>query len=235
MNTRWHLRQLRRRETPEFELDRSVALWGRDAPAGEGGASTAVAAARPATPVFSLTESQLDSLPEVMSLPSAGTRIGDIEIAFGQEYLVLQDITTLFLIRDNLGKRPIYFAWSTGGYADQTFGLTSYLVSQGLVRRLEPRQVVESDSVRLVPGLGYLDVPRTRRLLWEVYHWRSAARERPRGWVDAPSSSILTLYQIVYSAGADALRRVGLPGEAARADSIADAVQANIGRDQQSP
>jgi hypothetical protein len=37
MNTRWHLRQLRRRETPEYDMNKSVALWGHDSSVGRGG------------------------------------------------------------------------------------------------------------------------------------------------------------------------------------------------------
>ena len=84
-------------------------------------------------------------------------------MVFGQEYLLLQDLATIFLIRDNAGKRPVFFSWSDGGYPDQTLGLSAYLVSQGLVRKLMPRPVEPTDSIVLSQGLGYLDLPRTRR------------------------------------------------------------------------
>jgi hypothetical protein len=90
------------------------------------------------------------------------------------------------------------------------------------------RPVEPNDSIVLSNGLGYVDLPRTRSLLWNAYHWQSAARERPRGWVDPPSSSILQLYSIVYGGAADVLRKTGDSVTAARADSIARAVSANI-------
>jgi hypothetical protein len=77
----------------------------------------------------------------------------------------------------------------------------------------------------LSAGLGYIDLPRTRRLLFEVYHWQAAARDRPFGWVDAPSSSILSLYSIVYAGTADALRQKGDTAAAIHGDSVAKAVQ----------
>jgi transmembrane protein TMEM260 (protein O-mannosyltransferase) len=214
MNTRWHLRQLRRRETPDFDPSRAAALWRtRTWP-------------KPVGPVLGLSLHELDSLPEAMRVPEkGGIQIDSVAIAFGQDYLLLQDLATIFLIKENLGKRPIYFSLSDGGYPDQTLGLSAYLVGQGMVRKLMPKPVAANDSIALSTGLGYVDLPRTKELLWKVYHWQAAARDRPRGWVDMPSSSILSLYAIVYAGTADALRQKGDSVTAARADSVARAVQ----------
>ena len=108
-----------------------------------------------------------------------------------------------------MGKRPIYFSWSDGGYPDQTLGLTPYLVSQGFVRKLMPTPVKPTGTIVLSQGLGYLDVPRTRALLRDVYHWKTATRERPYGWVDPPSGSILQLYAVVYGGAARSVRGPG--------------------------
>ncbi len=227
MNTRWHLRQLRRRKTPTFDPARAAALW-RTPPAANGDSARGPVAAwpKPPDPVLGLSLNELDSLPEAMRVPEkGGIQIDSVTVAFGQDYLLLQDLATIFLIKQNLGKRPIYFSLSDGGYPDQTLGLSAYLVGQGMVRKLLPKPVVASDSIVLSSGLGYVDLPRTRRLLWEVYHWRAAARDRPFGWVDAPSSSILSLYAIVYAGTADAMRQKGDTALAARADSVARAVQ----------
>jgi hypothetical protein len=122
----------------------------------------------------------------------------------------------------------VYFSWSDGGYPDQTLGLSPYLVSQGFVRKLMSKPVVPNDSIVLNPSLGYLDLPRTEKLLWDVYHWKSAARERPRGWVDQPSGSILQLYAVVYGGASKAFASAGQSAEAARADSVANAVVRNL-------
>ena len=245
MNTRWHLRQLRRRETPEFEPQKSIALWrprpaepgillsdsarSRDSAAVVASATSPSRWVRPTTPVFSLDIAQLDSLPEVMEVPTnGGIMVDSLAIRFGSQYLMLQDIATTFLIRDNLGRRPIFFAWSDGPYADQTLGLSEYLVSQGLVRKLVPRAPVVGDSIVLSRALGYVDVPRTEALMWNAYHWQSAAKQRPRGWVDPPSSSILQLYAIVYGGMAATLAERGDSAAAMRADSVAAAVRANL-------
>jgi len=217
MNTRWHLKQLHRRRTPDFDPAHAAALWRTGT------------WPKPPDPVLSLSEHEVDSLPEAMRVPEkGGLQIDSVTIAFGQDYLLLQDLATIFLIKENLGKRAIYFSLSDGGYPDQTLGLSAYLVGQGMVRKLRPRPVVPNDSIVLSAGLGYVDLPRTEQLLWSVYHWQAAARDRPRGWVDTPSSSILSLYAIVYAGTADALRRKGDSVTAARADSVARAVQREI-------
>jgi hypothetical protein len=224
MNTRWHLRQLRRRQTPAFDPAEAASLWKRsEAP---------MAWPRPKESVFSLTEAQLDSLPEAMRVPEkGGVAFDSLKIAFGQDVLLLQDLATIFLIRDNMGKRPIYFSWSDGGYPDQTLGLSEYLVSQGLVRKLMAKPVVPNKSIVLTSSLGYLDLPRTEKLLWDVYHWKSAARNRPRGWVDPPSGSILQLYAVVYGGASKAFASAGQAMQAARADSVAKQVMRNLSRE----
>jgi hypothetical protein len=240
MNTRWHLRQLLRRQTPAFNPAEAASLW-KPKPAESGVPLTdstskpseaPIAWPRPKEPVFSLTEAQLDSLPEAMRVPEQrGVTFDILTMAFGQDVLLLQDLATIFLIRDNMGKRPIFFSWSDGGYPDQTLGLSEYLVSQGFVRKLMPKPVVPTDSIVLSSSLGYLDLPRTEKLLWDVYHWKSAARNRPRGWVDGPSGSILQLYAVVYGGASKAFASAGQPKEAARADSVAKQVTRNLSRE----
>jgi hypothetical protein len=93
-----------------------------------------------------------------------------------------------------------------------------------------PKPVVPNDSIVLNPSLGYLDLPRTEKLLWDVYHWRSAARPRPRGWVDQPSGSILQLYSVVYGGASKSFATAGQKTLAARADSVSNAVTRNLER-----
>jgi hypothetical protein len=82
--------------------------------------------------------------------------------------------------------------------------------------------------VQLSPGLGYVDLPRTRGLLGTVYHWRTATRERPFGWVDAPSGSILQLYSVVYGGSARVFEQVGDTARAMQADSVARQVNREL-------
>ncbi len=212
LNTRWHLRQLRRREAAPFDTAAATAPWrGRAWP-------------RPEGPVFALSEAELDTLPEVIEVEQgAGLRLDGLALRFGQPALFLNDLGVLLLIRDNLGRRPIYFSWSTGAYPDQTWGLTSYLATEGLVRRLVPGEIVPGDSLILSEGLGYMDLPRTRALL-ERYRWREVARERRYGWVDVPSATMMNTYLIVYGTAAATFLARGDTAAALAADSVAAAI-----------
>ncbi len=217
MNTRWHLQQLRRRVTPDFDPTQAAAIW-KD-----------WKGTRPSTPVLTLSESEVDQLPEAQLLPpNSGLKFGELHIIFGRDTLLLSDLVTVFLIRDNLGKRPIYFAWSDGGYADQLLGATGYLMTEGLVRRLNPTPLKVGGPVVLNKGLGYVEMERTRRLLFETYNYPAAARARPSGWVDRPSQSILGLYSVIYGTTASSFQEAGDSALATRSDSIARAVEASL-------
>jgi hypothetical protein len=173
---------------------------------------------------------EVDSLPEAMQVPAkGGVALDSIQVRFGQDVLLRQDLATIFLIRDNMGVRPLYFSWSDGGYPDQTLGLSPYLVSQGFVRKLVPRTAQPNDSIVLSQGLGYLDLPRSTNLLWEVYHWKTATRDRPFGWVDPPSGSILQLYAVVYGGVARTFEAAKDTLHAQQADSIAREVNRELG------
>jgi hypothetical protein len=80
--------------------------------------------------------------------------------------------------------------------------------------------------------LGWIDLERTRSLLFEVYHSAGAARRRPLGWIDRPSESMLVIYGLTYLVYADLARapQANVPANpvlSARADSLAQAVFAN--------
>jgi hypothetical protein len=151
-----------------------------------------------------------------------------VVLTFGDDYLEKSDVATALLIRDNLGKRPIYFSWSDGPYPDEKLGLSAYLVTQGLVRRLNNAPVTPGDSIVLSRGFGYLDLPRTSALLWNEYRWSGAARQRPRGWVDAPSSPMLRLYRLMFTIMAETYITRGDTAAAVRSDSVAQAIDRNL-------
>ncbi len=239
MNTRWHLRQLRRRVTPPFDLNRASAVWKerwqqQDVP----GYPQGKPIVRPTTSVFeSLSLGALDSLPEispiqegqVVSFDSLVLRLGGTQYGNeGATFLDLSDLATIGLIRDNIRTRPIYFSWTTGGHPDRNLGLTAYLVSEGLVRRVNPTPVHPSRDIILSPGLGYVDMAQSDRLMWGVYHIDEAARVRPRGWVDPPSASILSIYEVIYGQMSGLYLQAGDTVKAARSAALARAVAANL-------
>lgn len=220
MNTDWHLRQINRRGTIPFDSAGAAAPYrGRSWPA-------------PTSKPFSLSDAQLDALPEVypVSRPTA-FRVDSLSFTLEPGDLLRSDLATLQLIRDNLGRRPIYFSRTTGGYPDD-LGLTPYLLTQGLARKLLPRPIRPGAGVVFDQRLGWVDVERTRALLFGVYHASSAARRRPLGWTDHPSESMLVVYALTYGVFGDLMRRAqgsSLADSllAARADSLAQATLAN--------
>ena len=83
-----------------------------------------------------------------------------------------------------------------------------------------------SDSLITVPSLGFLNLARSRALLFGEYHTATAARPRPRGWVDNPSEGILSLYGVTYqTVGTVLMARDSALGM--RALAIADSVYRN--------
>ncbi len=191
MNTFWHIRQLKRRPIEAFDSSRAIPPYaGRSWP-------------RPTEPAISWSYAQIDALPEVYPVGDRNMfRVGELQALLGAAYLARADIVTLQLIRDNLGRRPVYFSRTTGGYPD-ALGFRPYVVGHGLARKLLPDSVRGSDTVVRLSGLGWTDMVRTESLLFDVYHPESAARDRPRGWIDEPSEGILSLYALVYNGFAE--------------------------------
>jgi len=189
---------------------------------------------RPATPWmrrFYLGD-PADTLPDYVPLAQPATGyLGPITVSLdpgrlGRPYLMRSDLAVLQIIKDELGKRPIYFSTSTGNYPDQ-LGLSPYLVGEGLVRRVVPGPVGANANVRLLEGRGFVNVPRSTALLFGVYRGgETAARPRPRGWIDVPSQNSLLGYVFAYDTIAAALRESD-PTRAARAVALRDAILAN--------
>ena len=143
----------------------------------------------------------------------------------GQGYLERADVVVLGAIRDQLGKRPIYFSRTVATYADD-FGLTPWLEGDGFARALRPQPIQTSDSIQVMPGFGYINVARSKTLGFDVYHFASAARARPRGWVDRPSEGLLVTYGLIYEVLAQALQTKD-PQASARAVALADSITRN--------
>jgi hypothetical protein len=185
MNTDWHIRQLKRRGVRPFDTENALPIYqGREWPTPTGDA-------------LQLSYEELNALPLVAQVGSGQVFQKDGIRAEIPEYLERADIVTLQLIQDNLGKRPIYISRTTGNYGER-MGLAPYLVGEGMVRKLMPQAVERTDNIIPVGTLGWMDVERTKDLLFDVYHAEVAARERPFGWHDEPSENILTLYAILY-------------------------------------
>src|SRR5207248_9007800 len=138
------------------------------APAGAPGLYRVRAWPRPTAPWMSRfsPDGPADTLPPYLELPQPVTgRLGSVTVTLdpnmlGRPYLERAELAVLQIIKDQVGKRPIYFSASTGNYGDR-LGLGAYLVGEGLVRRVLARPAAPIDSVRLLPDRGFVNVPRT--------------------------------------------------------------------------
>jgi len=174
-----------------------------------------------------------DTLPEVESVPQpVSGQLGPLSITLDPRslptpgYLTRIDLAIYEMIKEDQGKRPIYFSTTTADYGDR-LGLSPYLVTEGMVRHLMSTPVVANDSIKLSPVQGRLtNIPLTVTLAFDVYHGASAARFRPRGWVDGASQNILVPYIITYDTVAEALAKSD-PKRAQQAYGTAVAVLRN--------
>ena len=222
-NTDWYIRQLQARPVTPFDSLNAPAIYrGKQWP-------------MPTDRLMTLSDAQLAALEQFYILEDKrtarlGTGADTVRVTIdpqmlGRQYLERADVIVLQTIRDQLGKRPIYFSRTVGLYADQ-FGFTSHLEGHGFARVLRPKELVQSDSIQGVQSLGYVNVPRTTRLLFDVYHIDAASRQRPRGWVDEPSKGILDLYGLTFYTMAEVIQKKDA-ALAARAQEIAQMVFRN--------
>ncbi|HVH68098.1 MAG TPA: DUF2723 domain-containing protein [Gemmatimonadales bacterium] len=219
-NTDWYLRQLQRRPLATFDSTQAPAIYrGRAWP-------------KPVGALLNYTDEQVANLQPVYWLGDSATTVnlGGVSVRLdpqllGRQYLERADVIVLQAIRDQMGKRSIYYSRTVGPYADQ-FGLTGYLEGQGFVRKLHARPIEASDSIKPLQVFGFVNVPRTEALAFHVYHAEAAARNRPRGWVDRPSEGILATYGLLYQSLGQLLKTSN-PQLATRALVIADSVFKN--------
>jgi transmembrane protein TMEM260 (protein O-mannosyltransferase) len=157
--TPWYIRQLRDNGHRPFDETAAPAVW-----KGRG-------AAVPTQPTHTLTDAQVDQIRPTMLPNDLTVTAGSIQILLRRgTVLTPSDFTTIRILQENAGRRPIAWALTTG--RDQ-YGLDRYLVQQGLVTRLETKPVDSTDATldfHRVLGTA-LDIPTTERLLWDTYRY----------------------------------------------------------------
>jgi hypothetical protein len=159
-NTDWYMRQLRDTPTRPVDLESLPAVWrSRVRP-------------RPDWPLHAMSDSAIAA-----ALSGYLVR-GTQQVALGpvtrtlqdRSFLYPNDLLTLDIIRQNLGRRPIVWAVTTGqGFA----GLGEFVVQRGLGFELLPtRPDTTSPTLDLHRfGGAPLDVPTTERLAWDTYRY----------------------------------------------------------------
>jgi Protein of unknown function (DUF2723) len=206
MNTDWYTRQMIRRPIYEYDAAKGPAVY-------RSGSWT-----KPLEKPLNLTLAQADSVPLYVQLDSAMVfQQGTIQAIIdpknlAQGVLERADILTLYMIRDNWGKRPIYFSRTSGGYG-LSLGLGQYLLTQGLARKLLPTIPGVSVDTVAIQGEGFVDVKRSLALWNTVFVGQQSIISRG-DWVDKPSAGIPALYVSAGIVLSDALRATGNAAEA---------------------
>jgi hypothetical protein len=159
-NTDWYMRQLR--DTPVRPVDQSAlpAIWR--------GALTSP----PGWPLHSMSDSVIATAMTGYVVPQAQ------EISLGPlrrkleagKYLLPNEIVSLSIVQQNVGRRPILWALTAGR---EFAGLGDYVIQQALGFSLQPaRPDTTSPALDLRRLAGApLHVPLTERLVWETYRY----------------------------------------------------------------
>ena len=206
LNTDWYTRQMIRRPIYEYDAAKGPAIY------------RSGTWAKPLVKPLNLTFAQADSVPLYMQLDSPMLFQQDSLQAtidpknLAQGVLERADILTLYMIRDNWGKRPMYFSRTSGGYG-QSLGLGQYLLTQGLARKLLPNSPGVSADTIAIQGEGFVDVKRSLALWNTVFVGQKSIISRG-DWVDKPSAGIPALYVSAGIVLSDALRATGNAAEA---------------------
>jgi hypothetical protein len=217
LNTDWYVRQIIRSPIRDYEAAKGPEIYkGRQW-------------ARPASPPLRLTLDEADAIPLAQeNRDTVLFSVGKIRAVIRPRIFTKADYAVLLMIRDN-PDRPIYFARTSGGYGHE-LGFGPYLVMQGLARKLLPEVPIPGRDTSLVPGEGWVDLPRSRAL-WDSVFLGPQALISKGGWPDRASVGIPALYVNTGLILAEALESAGEASAAstvmARTEGVARATRIN--------
>jgi hypothetical protein len=212
LNTDWYTRQLIRAPVREYDAARGPSIYRTGT------------WKKPSGPPVNMTMDEADAIPLAYDMREAQQfSAGNIQATITPRTLTRADIFVLRMIKDNTG-RPIYFSRTSGGYGSQELGLGPYLVTQGLARKLVPDiPRAGSRDTMLVPGEGFVDVPRSVTL-WDSVFQAPKSIIRKADWVDRASVGIPALYVSTGFMVSEAMRTLGRNDEAQRVLATAEGV-----------
>ncbi len=161
--TDWYMRQLRDNPIRDFDEAAAPAVWQGLHPI------------KPTWPVHSMTDAEVQSastspilIDSTMALP-----IGPVVARFpAQTVLYPNDIVSLRIIQQNVGRRAIVWSLTTG---DSYEGLQDYVVQQAMGFRLATVIPDSTQAGLTLGGIGNVavDMPLTQRLAWDTYRYGS--------------------------------------------------------------
>jgi hypothetical protein len=159
-NTDWYMRQLRDNPVRQVERKALPSLW------------QGALRQPPAEPLHTMTDSMIAAAMNGYVVPQdQQVSLGPISRALkAGTFLLPNDILTLGVVRQNIGRRPIVWAITTGR---EFGGLADYVVQQGLgysLRSGRPDSTSPAFDFRRLAGAP-LDLPTTERLVWDTYRY----------------------------------------------------------------
>lgn len=213
-NTDWYIRQLRDAPTRPVDMDSLPDVWRH------------AVTARPTWPLHAMTDSVI-----VAAMRGYLVR-GDQRVSLGPisrslrdgTFLYPSDVFVMSLVRQNLGRRPVVWASTTGkGFG----GLSEYVVQQGMgfhVLTAPPDTTVPDVDLHRLAGVP-LDIPVTEHLVWETYRYAGLLEQEggPFESTSALAASSLATPAIqlayVYAGRSDTVRAERAIDRAARLSS----------------
>jgi hypothetical protein len=186
-NTDWYMRQLR--DAPARPVDPKTlpAIW------------RGALIPRPERPLHGMTDSMIATAMSGYVVPA------DQKISLGPlsrvlkagSFLLPNDILTLSVVQQNIGRRPIVWAITAGR---EFGGLPEYVVQQALgfaLRTSEPDTTSAALDLRRLAGAP-LDIPTTERLLWDTYRY-AGLLEGDVTRLESTSASIASTLSLPYT------------------------------------
>ena len=171
---------------------------------------------KPTGPPLKMTFEQADAIPlQIEIQANMAFEKGNIVAHPKERALMRADFLVYSFLKDAYPERPLYFSRTSGGYPFE-LGLEHYVVTQGMAKKVVDHEVVPGKDTLLIPGEGFVDVPRSKALWMDVFLANKSLPKR-NGWVDDASIGIPDLYVITGMTVAEALAR---SGNMAASDSV---------------
>jgi hypothetical protein len=159
-NTDWYMRQLRDNPTRPLNVAQLPEIWRQ------------VPGPKPSWPTHSMSDSAIAiAMRGYVVADEQQLKLGPLVRTLSRgSYLMPNDILSLSVVQQNVGRRPIVWGITAGR---EFAGLADYVIQQGLgfsLQNARPDTTSTALDTRRLAGVP-LDLPTTERLVWETYRY----------------------------------------------------------------